>query len=193
MMPCCSLLTLAIVVVVLLFVAAIGAVVGQVLWAALCVGFVYTIRPAGKRAKWIAASIPLFLPMYLVALVALVWVVWPDKYDAYQTAFHTAPSQSVVLYDGQVEGWADSVEINLHFKATPADIHSITTRNQLSLDPGYAASNAATLQTRFGQVPLAGKETYTGDAPIEDFSGDDAVLVYDPVTGEAWYVFDGTH
>ena len=176
----------------LLIAAVIGLSIGQAVWYLLCVALVSLFRSQGKRTKRLVILNLLFPPIYFCTIAALVWWAWPDKYDAYETAFGVPPSPTVTVHEGNVEGLGDWVTINLRFEATPKDIQALTI-GKMTLDPHYAASTGGTIQTGAGPVPLSGKDVYVGDAPLPEFSGNDAILIYDPLTGEAWYTFDGVH
>ena len=189
-MPIFSLIIGVIIVILLLIVAVVVCAIGQTIWTGLCFGVVYLVRPKGKRAIWLVGSVPLFIPAYVIALIVLVWSNWPDKYTAYEIAFDTTVSPTVTVYSGEITGWGDWEEIELHFNATPADIQAITARG-LTLDPNYASTSQYHSSTN-SYIQLTGKDVYTGGSPNQRFyTIDEAVLVYDPATGDAWYWYDG--
>lgn len=179
------------VVIVLLIAVALVFMFGQAVWSLCCVGLINLVRPAGKRAKWIAISIPLFIPTFIIALIIGIWSIWPDKNDAYETVFGMPPSSTVVVHEGDVSGFADSVTVELYFTATPTDIQKLVS-NGFAVDNSYTTQYPTYPATIVKPVPLQGKTIYTGPAPFPVFE-DEALLVVDPATNEAWYFFDGVH
>lgn len=186
-----SLILGVIILVVLLVIAAAGLIFGQLVWTAACSVAVRLVRPEGKRAFWLAVSIPLYIPCYLLAVVFLIWWVWPDKHDAYESAFGIPPSQSVIVHQGDLSGFADSVAIELHFTATPADIRALTSNGYTLVasdlnrpPPDYPGFPAG--------IPKHGIDVYEGPAPFTPFE-QPSVLIYEPATNLAWYAFDGVH
>lgn len=182
-----SLIALVVYIILFVVVVVIGFVIGQMIWAGLCVAAVYHLKPKGKRAPWIAGLVPAFAPTYLLVIVLGLWWVWPDKYDAYEVGFDKSVSPSVTIHDGRIAGLGTWTTIDLYFSATPADIQALTGRS-LTLNP----PTNGTEQTYFGAVPLTGKDVYEGVSPNARHSVENAKLIYDASTGEAWYSYRGS-
>lgn len=172
------------------FLILLSYAIGQMLWCAICFVLVYTLRPKGQRRKWLMRSIPLFIPIYIAGAVIFIVLIQPDKEDAFYSAFGTQPSATTTLKDGSISGWGDSVEIQLRFKATASDIQSITS-GSMKINPNYSSSTSSQHAVWINQMPLSGKDIYTGESPQQQFAGEDALLIFDPATGDAWYWFQG--
>ncbi|XAM01526.1 hypothetical protein OT109_09040 [Phycisphaeraceae bacterium D3-23] len=187
-----SLVVLVIIVVVVLILAAAVFVVGMAIWSALCAGTVCWLRPKGKRWPWLVATIPLFIPAYLVTAAVLAWAAWPDDRDHFTYAFDMPVPPTVQIHEAEVSGWGDYEDTYLHFSATPADITAITSRG-LTLDPNYGTQQLSAFipPNGSGPIPWAQLVIYTGGSPNQRFHSEEARLIYHPNRGEAWYWYDG--
>ena len=188
-----SWLVLIVAVVVLLIVAAFAFVVGLALWSGLCTGGVFLLRPKGKRWPWLIATIPLFVPAYLALVGVLIWQgIRPNPTYDFEYAFDMPVPATVHLHETKHEGWADYEDITLHFNATPTDIQTLTARG-LTLDPDYGDNKTTPYNAPSGPIPWAQLEVYEGGSPDQRFSAtDEARLIYNPSTGEAWYWYEGS-
>ena len=194
-MPFLSLIVLVIVAIVAIIVVAIGFIIGMSLWSGLCVLTIRAVRPAGKRWPWVLLSIPLFIPAYLICIGFLIWALLinatPSDEFAYEYAFDVDMSPTVVVHQSDLDGWGDWEDLSLYFSAKPSDIQQITRRG-LVLQSSAGNPTAGFIETPYGRVSTAGKEVYQGGSPDQRFSTiDDATLIYDPATEEAWYLYEG--
>lgn len=169
--------------------AAMG-VGGFLLWAGLCFAGVFAFRPKGKRAAALLIALACYLPLCL-ATAGLVYVASrPDTDDIFEMAFDIPPPAGVTIHEAEIDGGCDWQDSKIRFTASQANIQAITAYGMV-IDPNYAKPGES-IKTSQGSVPLSQCEIYTGPSPDRRFSSaDQAVLIYDPVSGQAEYTYQG--
>lgn len=172
-------------------IVAIVIAVGFVFWAGLAFTLTFTVVPKGKRLLTLLISMPSYA-LVCGAVGAGIYFMPPPSGEAiYEMSFNSQASPTVQVHQAELSDWScDSESTSIYFNASPADIQQISS-SWLTLDPNYAATRNGVASTNYGQIPLAGKDIYTGVPPNNTFYTANAVLIYDPATGEAWYEYFG--
>jgi hypothetical protein len=150
------------------------------------VGVLYLFRVKHKRRPALFS-----IPTFLVLLVSLyLYVSRPSA--TFEGVLGFPPSSDVTSLQTSLFFLGDSGVAYLRFKASPATIQWIVARGLTPIVAGTRGpATTSGKPPSWWRPPTAPTAAYLGNFEERSFTREEEYLIYDPVTGEAYFRFLG--